>query len=439
MPGFHARAAVISSGDEIIVGQLQDSNARWLAQRLVDCGILPVEFATIPDVQLEITAALRRFASRADIDIIVMTGGLGPTDGDLTRPALADLLGEPLVQDADALASLQAMLTSRGRAMNDRQARQAMRPASARCLSNTIGTAPGLHAAIPASQGRTIDLFCLPGPPGELRPMWEKQVAPHLHPQPGRTIRTRLLHMVGVAESDAVIRLGDLTRRTNQPLVGITASGGVLTLRIRFDGQASAGDADRAVAQAEQAARQTLGSHVFGTDGETLAAAVLRECKSRGRVLGSVESCSGGMVGKALTDVPGSSTAYAGGLITYSNDLKANLAGVEPGLIVQHGAVSREVAEAMARGGLEALGVDDCIAITGIAGPDGGSDTKPVGLVWIARAFRAGSAAPGIESRRFLFPGDREDVRTRAVTSALGMLWFGIVGDGPTRLLWERD
>ncbi len=436
---------IISTGDEIITGQLQDTNARWLSQRLVESGIMPAEHRAVPDALEALIDALRGACARAPL--VIMSGGLGPTDGDLTREALARLARDELVVDADAHRAITALLARRGREMSERQARQARRPASARCLPNVFGTAPGLHVVV---DGR-VDVVALPGPPGELRPMFEAAVRPLLRPPPGQAVLTRLAHIVGVPEAECVSRLGDLTRRDATPLVGITASGGVLTLRIRHEGPGDAGAAARAVDAAEARARAALGDHLFATSAQTgdapgagaLVRTVLRSLGERGLAVSVAESCTGGMLGQMLSEVPGSSAVFAGGAIVYANALKVEL-GVPRSVIDGQGAVSAACADALARAGLARHGAGCTLAVTGIAGPGGGTIGKPVGTVFIAHAWRGegrGDVAAGVDVRRFLFTGDREDVRRRACVSALAMLYFHLRGRpvGEPRLVWQVD
>lgn len=443
---IHDRAAIVSSGDEIMLGQLQDTNARWLAEQLVNGGIKPVEFASVGDDASHIAETLRRLARR--VPLIIMSGGLGPTEGDLTRHGLAAVLGDTLIRDDTAYAELDAKLRARGRSMNDAQARQSLRPSTARCLHNAIGTAPGLHAVLPPEGDRThpCEVLCLPGPPNELKPMWAAVVATLLRPPPGQVIVTRLLTVVGVAESDLVRRLGPLMARDRSPLIGVTASDGVLTIRIRCEREPDADKARALVADDAAELVRSLGVHVVSDRGLSVPAAVLDALREQGQTLATVESCTGGMLGQMLTDVPGSSAAYFGGWVTYSNDLKTRLVGVPTELIARHGAVSREVALAMAVGGLEHAKASSALAITGIAGPDGGTRDKPVGTVWVALARRA-HAAGGIttEARRLSIPGSRSDVRRRAAGAALTLLWIHLAavagtqqsGQPTFRLLWE--
>jgi nicotinamide-nucleotide amidase len=451
MPPAHSHAAIVAIGDELTLGQALDTNSRWIADRLMALGIPTIEHVTVGDDLALTTRTFARLA--ATCPLVIATGGLGPTLDDLTRHALAALLREHLVTDAESLVDLERKLSARGRTITNAHRTQALRPASAACLPNSTGTAPGLHATISPdtlaafedaqdNPGRApstprastpSELFCLPGPPGEMQPMFERSVQPLLRPPPGRTVRTRFLQVIGIGESDAAALVatvpeGDLMRRDRNPLVGITASGAQLTWRIRYEGPESPAAANAALDATESLIRAALGPHIFARGDISLAKAILDHLAAEGRTLGAVESCTGGLLGQLFTAEPGSSAVFTGGLVTYSNALKTALAGVPAATIETHGAVSRETAIAMAIGGLDRLGVDDCLAITGIAGPDGGSDAKPVGTVWIALTRRgspgASSPAPTVTARRFRIPGSREDVRLRAARTAMAMLWL---------------
>ncbi len=429
---WHDRAAILSIGDELVRGQIVDTNSKWLSARLMDLGIEPVEHVTIPDDRAVHADTLRRLSGVAPL--IISTGGLGPTADDLTRDALCDVLGEQLVIDDAALKDLEAKFAKRGRAMTDMQRLQAMRPMSGRCLDNPFGTAPGLQVTMPrchpAERGSTqtkADVFCLPGPPGELIPMFERLIVPSLRPEPGVTVRVKVLKMIGIGEGDAAKRVGALMDRTRNPLVGITASGAVVSWRIRYRGTGDGGEAERAIAETEAAIRTQMGVHIYGEGDETPGAMVVRRLKALGRTLGVVESCTGGMIGAMVTDAPGASAVFRGGLLTYANDAKVALAGVSVSDLEREGAVSASVARGMAMGGLDRLGVDHCLAVTGVAGPDGGTADKPVGTVWIAHAWRA-DGAMRVDVRKFSIPGSRADVRERSARTALGMIHLALEG-----------
>lgn len=447
----HSSAAILSIGDELALGQKPDTNSQWLSERLLALGIVVREHATIADDLTQHVAALRRLA--AAHPLVISTGGLGPTADDLTRQALAEVMGEELIEDADALEQVRAVMTRRGRELTALQRTQALRPGSARCLGNEMGTAPGIHGVIRmgatadsledsvAGRGAraTCDVYCLPGPPGEMRAMFDRWVAPELKPVAGRAVRTKVLHCLGIGEGDLAARLGGLMDRGRNPAVGTTASGAVVSVRIRYEGDACGAEA--AMAETERAARAAGGAFVFGEEDQTIQRVVLDCLKIRGERLVVAESCTGGGLGALFTETPGASDALVGGWITYSNEMKAAMLGVPGTMFARHGAVSAEVAAAMAVGALRAAagagGARHALAITGIAGPGGGSEAKPVGTVFISRA----SANPGrdvdVEVRRFLITGDRDDIRDRSANLALMMLRFHLLSLDVPRTLWQ--
>ncbi len=425
--GPSARAAILAIGDEIVLGQKTNTNSVWLAERLAAVGVMTVEHVSVEDDLERIRAAMLRLA--ADCPIVLCTGGLGPTADDLTRDALAGALGEPLVEDDEALRAIGAALAKRGREMTSAHRVQALRPRSAAALPNAVGTAPGLRAAV---GGATV--YCLPGPPNEMKPMFEALVLPQIGGS-GEAISTRLIQVCGLVESDAAQRLGEILDRKRNPTVGITVSRTTVTLRLRHRGERA--DAERLLDETERAIRERLGPLVFGVGEETLAASVLGLLLPREETVATVESCTGGMVGAMLSDVPGSSGAFLGGWVTYSDAMKSREVAVPPDAILRHGAVSETVARAMAEGGLISAQADHALAVTGIAGPGGGSEAKPVGTVFIARSSRRG-AGVDTEVRRFLFPGSRDDVRERSAAAALNMLRLYAMGERVSPLAWER-
>lgn len=436
---IHRRAAILSIGDELTLGQALDTNSQWLSQRLLERGVLPAEHATVPDDAAAITDALLRLARGRSADsgcqLIIVTGGLGPTADDLTRQGLADALGERLVEDAPALREIEAWFAGRGRAMPELNRVQALRPHTASMLSNPHGTAPGLHATLRVPE---CDVFCLPGPPREMRPMFEDRVAPRLRPPPDRVVRTRAIPTFGLGESEVAQRLGELMDRVQNPLVGTTASGGVVTCRLRFEGSAgSAAEADRALDATEARIRELLGAYVLGVGPVSLAGSTIDLLRARGQRIAVVESCTGGQLGRLITDVAGASDVFLGGYITYSNEQKTAMVGVPAGTFAPGGpgAVSSACAMAMAEGGLSRTGADHALAITGIAGPGGGSAEKPVGTVWVALASRDGDT----EARRFLLAGERTNVREWSAMLALGMLRLRLTGASGAGLLRQQE
>jgi len=446
--GVQRTGAILAIGDELTIGQSLDTNSKWLSSRLTDLGIRIVEHVTVPDEPLALRAVFERLTASADV--VLATGGLGPTADDLTRDVLCACMGDALVRDDRQHERLVELFRRRGRPLENGNDRQALRPASALCLDNDQGTAPGIAAVL-----NGVDVYLLPGPPHENQPMFERFVMPRLRIDPDRAITTRLIRHYGIPESNAAVALGDLLDRDRLdrglPLVGITASDGVITTRIRHDGRPEAAqhlldETDRLIGERIGRFRISPEPGQSPSDAD-LVELTVRALREAGHGLVTAESCTGGMIGEAVTRVSGSSAVYHGGWVTYSNEHKAAHLGVPEALLKQHGAVSEPVVRAMATGALERSPVvfgpegtrrRHALAVTGIAGPEGGSAEKPVGTVWIARATES-EAAPHIESRRFIFPGDRETVRRRAASTALAMLLLHLRGKPLDRLLWQVD
>ncbi len=432
MPGpeFHRRVSILSVGDELALGQTLDTNSQWISGELTGAGVNVIEHRTVRDDAEAITRAIREIAECSDL--LVTTGGLGPTKDDLTRKGLADALDAELVEDPEALASIRAYFERFGREMAEANALQALRPTIARWLRNDEGSAPGLAATM-----HNCDIFCLPGPPREMHAMFAREIAPTLRIASADQTATHALQVFGLPESEVAGRLGALMQRGANPVVGTTASNGVITCRTRFSGSPSEGDG--ALAEVERSIRNQLGSYVFAPAGVSLAGAVIELLNERSERLCVVESCTGGLLGSMLTGVSGSSAVFIGGWITYANEMKSGEVSVPDAMLVEHGAVSAPVARAMAEGALvsAAAGMaDHALAITGVAGPEGGTDEKPVGTVFIARASRAGDR---VDIRRFRFGGDRETVRHRSALSALAMLRFHLIGKNDLELLSEVE
>lgn len=418
----HRTAAVLSIGDELTLGQALDTNTQWIAEALTSAGVAVVEHATIDDDLDRIAGAFERLARR--VDLIVATGGLGPTADDLTRHALARAMQADLVEDAEVLAVIREWFGGRGRTMPDGNRVQALRPTGARFLENPNGTAPGLAARVDGA-----DVFCLPGPPREMKPMFIADVAPAIRVPADRLVRTRMLKSFGLGESAAAELMrqdseGDLMRRDRSPLVGVTASLGVLTVRLRDEQAGTPEEAEARLDATEARVRACLGRYIYATGDVSVAEAALGRLRARGETLAVAESCTGGLIGATLTDVPGSSEVFAGGWLTYTNEMKRRELAVPPMLFKDSGnedapgAVSEDVARAMAEGALRRSGADHALSVTGVAGPGGAVPGKPVGTVFIGRA----SNNAGAEARRFEFRGGRASVRAWSATSALAML-----------------
>ncbi|MCI0365096.1 MAG: CinA family nicotinamide mononucleotide deamidase-related protein [Phycisphaerales bacterium] len=426
-------AALLSVGDELLLGQNVDTNAAWLAARLAELSIMTVEQRTVGDDRRAIAEAIRELSSQRDV--LVTTGGLGPTLDDLLREALGDVLtpSKELVTDQGALEHLEDWFAKRGRRMPMLNTRQAFRPSVMRCLPNANGTALGLAGRLGECQ-----IFSLPGPPREMQPMFLEHVVPEIRRRPGEleeVILTASVQEFGMSESEAAQRLGPLMERDRNPTVGTTASDAIVTARLRSRGPKPI--AQRQLDETVDAVERAWRPYSFGRS-QSLGESVAKLLRQSRQKIVTAESCTGGWLGKVIVDQPGSSGYYLGGWITYSNQAKMERLRVPADLVERHGAVSAHVAKAMAQGALDASGADYGLAITGIAGPDGGTAEKPVGTVHIALARKGGGKSDSI-ARHFEFPGGRMEVRDRAVKAALQMLRFALL-DVPTTtpLLWEK-
>jgi nicotinamide-nucleotide amidase len=407
-------AEIVAVGSELLTPHRIDTNSLWLTARLNEAGVDVRGKVVVGDDRDELALRLRQALARADI--VITTGGLGPTGDDLTREAVADVLGRPLVEDERVLDGLRGHFARRGIPMPEITRRQAQVPRGATVLENANGTAPGLILDAP---GERL-VLCLPGPARELQPMVEHGVLPRLALRTARRVRRgRVVKITGRTESqieevvsplDAALARGVIpVERT------ILATPGQIEIHVSAVGE-DAGRLDEALDAAAAEIARRVGAPVFSTDGRSLEAVVGELLRDRGWRLAAAESCTGGLLLGRLTDVPGSSAWIVGGVIAYANDVKVAELDVPADVIAGHGAVSEPVAAAMARGVRRRLGAHVGVAITGIAGPSGGSPEKPVGTVVIA--------ADGHRERvcTFTFPGDRAMVRALSVAAALDLV-----------------
>jgi nicotinamide-nucleotide amidase len=412
------RAWIISSGTELTLGQTVDSNAAWLAAELAAAGVRCQRHVTVPDELEPLRGVLIEAARSADV--VILTGGLGPTDDDLARAALAAASNDELVEDVDSLRAIRAYFSARGRSMPEPNRVQALRPSRGVALENRCGTAPGIYIQIDG-----VPCFALPGVPFEMKAMFDADVRPRVASAAG-VVRSRCLNCFGLGESEIGAALKDLMARGRNPEVGTTVSRGVI--RVRIYATAESGDAaDVMLDRVEAEVRARLGPVVFGRDDQTLAGALGDQLVAEGWTVSTAESCTGGLVATLLTDVPGSSRYFLGGIVAYQDEMKRRSLGVDRDTLARHGAVSAATAEAMARGVLRAFESTCAIAVTGVAGPSGGSLAKPVGLVYcsvvtpagvMTRELRLGSQSP------------REVIRWRAANTALNLLRGELIGAG---------
>jgi len=404
------RAEVLSVGTELLLGHVIDTNAAYLASKLSELGIDLYFKTTVGDNRERLAQALRIARDRADL--LLCTGGLGPTSDDITAAVIAEVFGEDLVLDVESVARIEAWLRQRGHPVLDSHRKQAQRPRAACSLPNLAGTAPGL---LLDKEGAVV--VALPGVPHEMRAMYEASVRPYLLSRRGApaVILSRRLLFTGIGESLLEDRLRDLMEQAN-PTLAPLAGLGVVELRIT----AKAPDAETAGRQmdaVEAEIRARAGEHLVGVDAGSLEEIVAETLTARGLTVAVAESCTGGLVGEMLTRLPGSSAYMLLDVVAYSDEAKAGLLDVSEELLKAHGAVSAETAAAMAAGVRGRAGADLALSITGIAGPSGGTPEKPVGLVYIGVASRL-----GVTAERYLFGGDRAAVRSRAAMTALDLL-----------------
>jgi nicotinamide-nucleotide amidase len=406
------RLEVLNTGSELLLGSVINTHVRVFGEALFSLGLRIQRQTTVGDGE-PIREALAEIVQRTEI--VLITGGLGPTTDDVTREAVADLLGLKLVQDPEVMAAIEARFARRNLQMSARNARQAERPPEATVLTNPFGTAPGLY--LPPLPGRIAGgadsphLFILPGPPRELRPMVADWVVPMLRkivpPQPETVMR--VLRIGGLGESLVEERVGERLLALGIEL-GYCARPGEVDVRVIGN--------PRDVAKAEEIVRAEFTTHLFSDDARELEEVVVQCLTQRGETLATAESCTGGGLANRITNVSGASAVFLQGFVTYANAAKTAALGVDPALIAAHGAVSREVAEAMAEGARRVAGVDHALATTGIAGPTGGTPEKPVGTVFIALATKDGPTT--VQPHRFAT--DRETFKHLTIQTALDLL-----------------
>ncbi|MBT3202499.1 MAG: competence/damage-inducible protein A [Phycisphaerales bacterium] len=403
------KAILITTGDELTSGRTVDTNSAWLAEKLLAMGIPTISHHTVGDDASEISDAVKRASQQADL--VLVTGGLGPTPDDLTRQAIADLLGVELCLDEPSLKRIEGFFQRLGRQMVQANRIQAMIPKGASAVDNDAGTAPGIAAGL-----GNAAIICMPGVPAEMKAMFESGVR-KLLPIPQTSIATEVLKVYGVGESDLSERLNDiLTDRDGPVVVGTTVADGLISLTITATADQQAAAKSLADQQAAEITKR-LGTLVIGGGSASLASAVGELLIAAGQTVALAESCTAGLVGHAITSVGGASEYFLGGAICYANEIKHNILGVPQETLDQFGAVSPQTALAMAQGARKLFSSDWSISLTGIAGPGGGTDDKPVGLVYI------GLAGPGVEqTHRRIFNYNRQQVRNRATQAALNYL-----------------
>ncbi len=408
-------AEIIAVGSELLTPERLDTNSLWLTEQLNALGIEVVTKMVVGDDRGRLAEAVRAAWSRTPL--LFITGGLGPTEDDVTREAVAEALGRTLVFVPEILEAIRQRFQRAGRVMAEINRRQAFLIEGAEALPNDNGTAPGQWLR---QQDRALAL--LPGPPGELRPMFTQHVRPRLEQMaPPLVIRVRTYRAAGIAESDLDQRIAPVYKRYSNPVTTVLAAPGDIQILLR----ARCAEVQEAEALLEELGgqiEQVLGDRIYSR-GEPMELVIGRLLRERSATLAVAESCTGGLLAQRITSIPGSSEYFLGGFLVYCDRAKIELAGVPAALLAQHGAVSEPVALALAEGTRRRTGATYALAVTGIAGPGGGSEAAPVGTVYIGLAGPEGSAA-----RRFRFLGDRERVRGFAAQTAMDLLRRRMLG-----------
>lgn len=405
-------AYIVSTGTELLLGNTIDTNALYLSRELSAMGIRVIGRTTVGDNREMIVNGLRTGYDLAEL--VVCTGGLGPTLDDLSREAAAEVLNLPLVHSEPELERIRRYFACRRREMPESNRKQAMFPACARILVNRAGTASGFMVS---RNGKNLVL--LPGPPREMEVVFKESLQPVLRDlihQTGRVVLTRTIKVVGLGESQVESLLGDVIADPDGCSIALLAKDGEVHIRVTRDG-ATESAAESTLESVIERMRKNLGDNIYGEGDETLPGVIIRLLSNKGYNVALAESCTGGMAAKMLTDIPGSSAVFWGGVVSYSNEAKTRILGVSDETLKRYGAVSPETAREMARGMRNLAGSTFGISLTGIAGPEGGTYEKPVGLVYLGMA-----TAEGEETRELRLMGGRDGIRTLAARTALDWL-----------------
>ncbi|MHB8577238.1 MAG: competence/damage-inducible protein A [Dehalococcoidia bacterium] len=413
------KAEVISIGTEILLGEILDTNAQFIASKLPGLGIDLYWMSKVGDNQPRLVELLRRAWDRSDL--IICTGGLGPTEDDVTREGICELIGEEPHVDAEEEQRLRQFFAGRVAVMPERNLKQAWLTPSTRAIANPRGTAPGWWVE---KDGRI--LLAMPGPPAEMTRMWEKEVAPRLAGRSdGSVIVSRTVKTVGIGEGSVDEMISPLLKNTN-PSIGVYSRADGIHVRATAKAPTTR-QAELLIEPIEKELRRILGASVWGIDDETLEGSVIRMLTERGLTLATMESCTGGLLASTLTDAPGASKAFKGGIVSYMTAVKLQF-GVDADVVARNGVISAECAKQMAQAARRTLGADAGVGVTGVAGPDP-MEGKPVGEVHIAAAFDDGE--PAVMS--YTFGQGREAIKRRAVTTSLQLIRRTLLAATPAR------
>ena len=410
-------AEIISVGTELLLGQIVNTNEAFLSRELAKLGIDVYRRSVVGDNKERLINEIKGAFERCSL--VVLTGGLGPTQDDLTREAAAEYFDLPLNIDKSAAQKLKGYFERRKSIMPHTNIRQAMVPDGAIVLENENGTAPGL---IIEKNGKTAVL--MPGPPKEMEPMYLKKVYPYLEKFSSSKIYSKILRFFGIGESSLEISVADLIEKNADPTIATYIDGTDVIIRLTTKSGCRENAMEKIMTVADEI-KSRLKKYYYGEDNDTMADTVYRLLKLTNKTVSTAESCTGGMIGQTLTSVAGISEYYGFGFITYANEAKEKLICVKKSTLDEYGAVSSQTACEMALGALEKSGADLAVSVTGIAGPGGGTDEKPVGLVYIGFASKDGKC----EAYKHIFGGNREEVRRRTVTAALNIIRLSLQED----------
>ena len=412
-------AEILCVGTELLLGDIVNTNAAALARGLASLGINVYHQSVVGDHPARLKTALQTALSRADL--VITSGGLGPTYDDITRECTAEVMERPLILDETILEEIRCYFARTGRVMTENNRRQAMVPQGARVLPNRNGTAPGLIVSDEA-KGKTVIL--LPGPPRELVPMWEESVVPYLMARTDRVLFSLNVHIFGMGESAVETVLRDSMIEGKNPTVAPYCTAGEVRLRVTAQAEDETTARDLCRRTLRHIMESEVGAYVYAvvpsTEGEaTLEGVVIWELCHQGLTVATAESCTGGLIAKRLTDVPGSSAAFKGGFVTYTNEMKISMLGVSPDTLEKYTAVSEQTAAEMARGARLRTGADIAVSTTGYAGPGGGTEEAPVGTVFVGISTKEETRVVRLK----LSPDrSREYIRTLAASNALNLV-----------------
>ena len=408
-------AEILAVGTELLMGQISNTNAQYLSKRLNEVGIGVYYHSVVGDNPLRLKESLKLALSRADV--IITTGGLGPTQDDLTKETIAEAMGRRLILHEETYQGIKAFFEKLNRRMADSNGKQAYLPENSLIIPNPNGTAPG---CIIENDNKIVVMF--PGPPKEMIPMFEETVYPYFEQKTGQTISSRMLKVFGIGESEMELRIIDLIEAQNNPTIAPYVGTGEVIIRVSAHGKDKE-EAQQLMGPVIENIHERLGNFLYSDCGESMEEVVVALLKKGGISLSVAESCTGGMLASSLISVPGVSEVFDRGFITYSNEAKMQELGVSQETIERYGAVSRETAEEMVSRLVKRTGTRAGIAITGIAGPEGGTKDKPTGLVYLAVSLDG-----NITSQEVRLAGDRERVRHVACLNALNLLREKILG-----------